>query len=141
MRAVRIRNRLRSARLDTELSADLATADAPRRGDAGGGGVADATLLELGRLFAGHLDEYRTVFADDPPAPSAEPVVITGAALGLPGAAHVFDDANVSRILSGEQGIDAIPTRIRNEILDKHITRLVKADTGARFETIDSPPT
>ena len=90
-------------------------------------------------MFAGHLDEYRAVFADRPPAPSAEPVVITGAALGLAGAAHVFDDANVSRILSGEQGIDAIPSRIRNEILDKHITRLVKAEAGARFETIDSP--
>ena len=69
----------------------------------------------------------------------AEPVVITGAALGLPGAPHVFDDANVARILHGEQGIDVIPTRIRHEMLDKHITRLVKGDSGARFETIDSP--
>ena len=51
--------------------------------------------------------------AVDDAAPAAEPVVITGAALGLPGAPHVFDDANVARILHGEQGIDVIPTRIR----------------------------
>ena len=75
----------------------------------------------------------------DDAAPAAEPVVITGAALGLPGAPHVFDDANVARILHGEQGIDVIPTRIRQEMLDKHITRLVKGEAGARFETIDSP--
>ena len=77
--------------------------------------------------------------AIDDAAPTAEPVVITGAALGLPGAPHVFDDANVARILHGEQGIDVIPTRIRHEMLDKHITRLVKGEAGARFETIDSP--
>ena len=75
----------------------------------------------------------------DDAAPLAEPVVITGAALGLPGAPHVFDDANIARILHGEQGIDVIPTRIRQEMLDKHITRLVKGESGARFETIDSP--
>ena len=70
---------------------------------------------------------------------TAEPVVITGAALGLPGAPRLFDDGNVARILHGEQGIDVIPTRIRHEMLDKHITRLVKGEGGARFETIDSP--
>ncbi len=75
----------------------------------------------------------------DAHGPAAEPVVITGAALGLPGAPHVFDDANVARILHGEQGIDVIPTRIRHEMVDRHITRLVKGESGARFETIDSP--
>ena len=46
-------------------------------------------------------------------APSAEPVVITGAALGLPGAERVFDDENIARILHGEQFIDTIPHRFR----------------------------
>ena len=40
-----------------------------------------------------------------------EPVVITGAALGLPGAERLFDDANIARLLNGEQGIDVIPGR------------------------------
>ncbi|HEX2467625.1 MAG TPA: beta-ketoacyl synthase N-terminal-like domain-containing protein, partial [Solirubrobacterales bacterium] len=67
-----------------------------------------------------------------------EPVVITGAALGLPGAERLFDDANIARLLNGEQGIDVIPGRLRREMLDKHITRLVKAEGGgASFETID----
>jgi hypothetical protein len=64
--------------------------------------------------------------------------VITGAALGLPGAPNLFDDGNVSRILRGEQGIDVIPTRFREELLEKHITRLVKDDGNARFESIGS---
>ena len=70
--------------------------------------------------------------------PMPEPVAITGAALGLPGAERLFDDANIARLLNGEQGIDVIPGRLRREMLDKHITRLVKRDDGgASFETID----
>ncbi len=66
-------------------------------------------------------------------------MVITGAALGLPGTDHVFDDANISRLLRGEQFIDVIPARLRREILEKHITRLVKSDKvsprSKRFKT------
>jgi 3-oxoacyl-(acyl-carrier-protein) synthase len=73
------------------------------------------------------------------PPPLSEPVVITGAALGLPGTERVFDDENVARILSGQQFIDVIPRQVQREILDKHITRLVKSDTGDPvFETIES---
>ena len=67
-----------------------------------------------------------------------EPVVITGAAVGLPGAERMFDESHVGRLLNGEQGIDVIPSRLRHDILDKHITRLVKSeDGGASFEAID----
>jgi acyl transferase domain-containing protein/NAD(P)-dependent dehydrogenase (short-subunit alcohol dehydrogenase family)/acyl carrier protein len=66
------------------------------------------------------------------------PVVITGAALGLPGTEHVFDDSNVARILRGDQFIGLIPTRLRQAMVDKHITRLVKSDNGGPvFETIN----
>ena len=65
--------------------------------------------------------------------------MITGASLGLPGTEHIFDDANIGRILRGDQFIDAIPTRLRRAMLDKHITRLVKSDNGeATFESIHS---
>ncbi len=65
-------------------------------------------------------------------------MVITGAALGLPGTEHIFDDANVGRILRGDQFIEPIPTRFRQGMLDKHITRLVKSENGdPRFETIN----
>ncbi|MGZ4789744.1 MAG: type I polyketide synthase, partial [Terriglobales bacterium] len=71
--------------------------------------------------------------------PPFEAVVITGAALGLPGTEHIFDDGNLARILNGEQLIDVIPTRFRQAMLDKHITRLVKSDNGgATFESIES---
>ncbi len=99
---------------------------------------------ELTRLFEDFVARGRRLIArqagEGGPAPEAgsEPVVITGAALGLPGAERLFDDANLARLLDGQQGIDVIPARLRQEMLDKHVTRLVKGDDGsASFETID----
>jgi acyl transferase domain-containing protein/NAD(P)-dependent dehydrogenase (short-subunit alcohol dehydrogenase family)/acyl carrier protein len=70
-------------------------------------------------------------------APTTEPVVITGAALGLPGTERIFDESNLERILRGDQFINPIPVRFREAMLDKHITRLVKSDNGGpTFETI-----
>ncbi|MGB8021108.1 MAG: acyltransferase domain-containing protein, partial [Candidatus Nanopelagicales bacterium] len=108
---------------------------------------------ELGRLFADVLEQGMRVYgggAPAAPAPSAaptpapagpvaaEPVTITGAALGLPGVDRVFDDENVARILNGQQFIDTIPRKFRQEMLDKRITRLVKkAGQDPVFETID----
>jgi len=100
---------------------------------------------ELGHLLADLLERSRHILGDaGGPAPAAnaapaladrtpgpmEPVVITGAALGLPGVDRIFDDENVARILSGQQFIDVIPRQIRREMVDKHITRLVKSDRG-----------
>ena len=58
-------------------------------------------------------------------------MVITGAALGLPGTRHVFDDANLERILEGQVFVDSIPVRFRDEMANKSITRLVKGENGA----------
>ncbi|MFO0548310.1 MAG: beta-ketoacyl synthase N-terminal-like domain-containing protein [Polyangiaceae bacterium] len=67
-------------------------------------------------------------------------VVVTGAALGLPGTARVFDDENIDRILRGQGFVDVIPTRIRRAILDKRVTRVVKgADGSGSFQTITDP--
>ena len=65
-------------------------------------------------------------------------MVVTGAALGLPGTPNVFDDDNLERILEGQVFVDAIPVRFRDEMASKSITRLVKGKGGASFETIDS---
>ncbi|HET7338024.1 MAG TPA: acyltransferase domain-containing protein, partial [Candidatus Dormibacteraeota bacterium] len=68
------------------------------------------------------------------------PVVITGAALGLPGTQRVFDEGNLARILAGEVFIDVLPTRFRRAMLSKHVTRLVKREgMDPTFETIDDP--
>jgi len=92
---------------------------------------------ELGRLFADVLDRGYEIYHGQNGRSTSAPVVITGAALGLPGTEHIFDDANIGRILRGDQFIDLIPTRFRQAMLDKHITRLVKSENGeARFETL-----
>ena len=81
--------------------------------------------MQLGQLFAGVIEEGLRIYGAEPVAPTAsrfadaavaeprssasigEPVVITGAALGLPGVDQVFDDANIGRILAGQQFIGA----------------------------------
>ena len=69
-----------------------------------------------------------------------QPVVITGAALGLPGTPRVFDDGNVARILRGENLIDVVPSRQRRAMLDKRVTRVVKGEDGSgAFREIDDP--
>jgi acyl transferase domain-containing protein len=117
----------------------------------------DDRILQLGRLFAGFLEQGLRIHggapAAQPSAPpaaavaaagvdrsAAEPVVVTGAALGLPGVAQVFDDGNVGRILAGQQMITALPDAVRRRMADMHITRLVKKEAGgAEFEAIDDP--
>ena len=92
---------------------------------------------ELGRFFADVLDRGYEIYRGKKDVSKNVPVVITGAALGLPGTEHVFDDANIGRILQGEQFIKLIPAAFRQAMLDKHITRLVKSESGeARFETL-----
>ncbi|MGA2920688.1 MAG: SDR family oxidoreductase [Candidatus Sulfotelmatobacter sp.] len=92
---------------------------------------------ELGRLFADVLDRGYEIYRGKNGRSASDPVVITGAALGLPGTEHIFDDANIGRILHGDQFIDSIPKPFRSAMLDKHITRLVKSENGEpRFETL-----
>jgi 3-oxoacyl-(acyl-carrier-protein) synthase len=92
-------------------------------------------------LFAEFLERARAVYGQAPGAGGPlEAVVVSGAALGLPGTARVFDDGNLGALLHGVQLIDVIPSRLRHAILDKHITRLVKKDDGSgSFEEISSP--
>ena len=87
-------------------------------------------------MFADVLERGWQIYHGQKAAPAALPVTITGAALGLPGTEHIFDDGNIGRILRGDQFIDSIPARLRRAMLDKHITRLVKSDNGGTFETI-----
>jgi acyl transferase domain-containing protein len=94
--------------------------------------------VELGRMFADVLEQGWQIYKGRQRAPNELPVAITGAALGLPGTEHIFDDGNIGRLLRGDQFIDTIPTRFRQAMLDKHITRLVKNDNGGTFETINN---
>jgi malonyl CoA-acyl carrier protein transacylase len=120
------------------------TGGAMMRASAGAGaGAGSSREAEIGRMFLDLLDraglaarggEART----NATVAAAEPVVITGAALGLPGTPKIFDDANVGRILSGAQLIDSIPSAQRKAMVDKRVTRLVKKEgQDPVFETID----
>ncbi len=84
---------------------------------------------ELGHLFAQVLDRGWELYQGQKPTKS-EPVVITGASVGLPGTEHIFDDNNIACLLRGDQFIGPIPERFRRAMLDKNITRLVKSDNG-----------
>ena len=107
--------------------------------------ASDDTYSELGHLFADFLDRGMQIYSrrdgSDARTEGRRPtVVVTGAAIGLPGTERIFDDSNVSRILHGQQFIDLIPNRFRRAMLDKHITRLVKRENGgATFDTIEDP--
>ncbi len=113
--------------LHTPAAAAAAGPGVPTNGD---------HYVELGRLFSDVLERGWQLTHGQKPAAVDLPVAITGAALGLPGAEHIFDDSNIGRILRGDQFIDTIPTRFRHAMVDKHITRLVKNDNGGSFETI-----
>ncbi|AQZ63239.1 hypothetical protein BKM31_18820 [[Actinomadura] parvosata subsp. kistnae] len=101
----------------------------------------ETTYTQLGRLFAQTLQQGLAIHGGTAPQslPITEPVVVTGAALGLPGVERVFDDENLARILAGQQFIDTIPHRFRRAMVDRRITRLVKREAGdPTFETIGS---
>jgi acyl transferase domain-containing protein/acyl carrier protein/NAD(P)-dependent dehydrogenase (short-subunit alcohol dehydrogenase family) len=100
--------------------------------------LTEGQYVALGRMFADVLERGRQIARSSGAPQAFRPVMITGAALGLPGTERIFDDSNVSRILRGDQFIDAIPTRFRRGILDKNITRLVKSDNGGEFESINN---
>ena len=79
--------------------------------------------------------------SNDRNTPPLGSVVISGTGLGLPGSDKTLMDAdNALRILRGEQFIDLIPERYRQNMVDKRITRLVKdADGNGTFKTITDP--
>jgi acyl transferase domain-containing protein/acyl carrier protein/NAD(P)-dependent dehydrogenase (short-subunit alcohol dehydrogenase family) len=96
-----------------------------------------ARLNELGRYFTEVLERGWAMYKGAGSRSTDRPVTITGAALGLPGTEHVFDDSNVGRLLRGEQFITQVPQEFRRAMVSKHITRLVKSDNGGpTFETI-----
>ncbi len=140
-------------------SASVATQSAPATSPVASSGAPDDRIMQLGQLFAGVIEEGLKIYGADPitttpPASPGtasspvsgqqpvddEPVVITGAALGLPGVEHVFDDANIGRILAGEQFISSLPEAARVRMAEMRITRVVKSESGGgSFETIDDP--
>ncbi|MFQ5980220.1 MAG: SDR family NAD(P)-dependent oxidoreductase [Candidatus Heimdallarchaeota archaeon] len=69
---------------------------------------------------------------------SETPVVIVGAALGLPGQSkQVFDDSNIDMILHGQNFIDSISQQAIGKIVEKNIVRVVKQnDEDPHFQPV-----
>jgi acyl transferase domain-containing protein/acyl carrier protein/NAD(P)-dependent dehydrogenase (short-subunit alcohol dehydrogenase family) len=96
--------------------------------------------VTLGRMFADFMDKSFDVYSGGRRETAPVRVGITGAALGLPGTEKVFDDGNLERILQGEGFIKPVSEELRDKVLDRRITRLVKGPNGeARFETVTDP--
>ena len=129
-----------------------ATDHTPRNGhseDAMSSAQPNEPLAALAQLLAQALTSAsRSAPSPDSQMPAPRPfdrndvplgsVVISGAGLGLPGThKQLMDPENAARILRGEQFIDLVPEHYRKLMLNKQITRVVKAADGSgSFETL-----
>jgi len=81
--------------------------------------------------------QVRSETASSNSMPITGSVVISGAGLGLPGRnKHVFEDTNIESILNGDMRIEQLTEESRRGMLEKHVTRLVKSESGAVMEEI-----
>ncbi len=113
--------------------------DKPAPAPAKGAGMEPDRYLQLGKLFTEFMDKGFQIYSGGAQAQAPVDVCITGAALGLPGVSGVFDDSNVERVLRGDVFIRPIPVNLREQMVEKNITRLVKTESGeGRFESIES---
>jgi acyl transferase domain-containing protein/acyl carrier protein/NAD(P)-dependent dehydrogenase (short-subunit alcohol dehydrogenase family) len=110
-------------------------AEAPRKPAA----LESDRYVELGKLFTDFLDRGFQIYTGGKRTQTPVEVCISGASLGLPGVQGVFDDTNVERVLRGDVFIKPIPMDLRQQMVEKNITRLVKSEGGeGRFESIGS---
>ena len=61
----------------------------------------------------------------------ADPYVITGVSLGLPGGEKVFDEDTFERLVRGETCISEVSDEYKQRLLDKNLVRLIKGRDGS----------
>ena len=61
----------------------------------------------------------------------ADPYVITGVSLGLPGGERVFEEDTFERLIRGETCISEVSDEYKQRLLDKNIVRLIKGRDGS----------
>ena len=61
----------------------------------------------------------------------ADPYVVTGISLGLPGGEKVFDEDVFERLVRGETCLEEVSDEYKQRLLDKNITRLIKGRDGS----------
>ena len=61
----------------------------------------------------------------------ADPYVVSGISLGLPGGEKVFEEDVFERLVRGETCIEEVSDEYKQRLLDKNITRLIKGRDGS----------
>jgi len=61
----------------------------------------------------------------------ADPIVISGISLGLPGGEKVFSDDTFERLVRGETCLSEVSEEYKQRLLDKNIVRLIKGRDGS----------
>ena len=61
----------------------------------------------------------------------ADPYVVTGVSLGLPGGEKVFDEDTFERLVRGETCISEVSDEYKQRLLDKNLVRLIKGRDGS----------
>ena len=61
----------------------------------------------------------------------ADPYVVTGVSLGLPGGERVFEEDTFERLVRGETCISEVSDEYKQRLLDKNIVRLIKGRDGS----------
>ena len=62
---------------------------------------------------------------------AADPYVVTGISLGLPGGERVFDEGNFEKLVRGETCISEVSDEYKQRLLDKNLVRLIKGRDGS----------
>ena len=83
--------------------------------------------------IASHTAQGQTVgLVHDPMARRrADPFVVTGVSLGLPGGEQVFNEDTFERLVRGETCISEVTDEYKQRLLDKNIVRLIKGRDGS----------
>jgi len=104
------------------------------------GGRASLARL-IGSLWAeGQLPNHLPLSLEDEDIEYDMDIVITGAAIGLPGTDEVFAPDAIRTLLEGNNLISEIPHAVRERIADKGIQRVEKTSDGrARIVEVNGP--
>ncbi len=83
--------------------------------------------------IASHTTQGQSVgLVHDPMARRrADPFVVTGVSLGLPGGEQVFNEDTFERLVRGETCISEVTDEYKQRLLDKNIVRLIKGRDGS----------
>jgi len=82
-------------------------------------------------VVGGEAGAAMLVQADALEGRRADPYVVTGVSLGLPGMEEVFAPDALERIINGENFISELPDDIKQRMLDKNLVRIVKHPDGS----------